>query len=218
MKNRGKFVFLKFFILVNALIQIPGLTPGVRAEDILLPKGTQITLQLNDTLSTASNMEGDEFTAAVSTPVHHNDRIVIPQGSVVTGSVSRILRPDRLKGKAVLELIFQSIQVPGYKTADIAATLVQINSGGSGGTLVGDNFSERKKTSGDAVKPGSSQQIGVRPQPSGGKNNGIGASGGLPSVFNSQGGDLTIPRGVYMDITLDRQLTIAEDPGTPAGK
>jgi len=200
------------------MVQILGGAPNLHAEDIRLPKGTQITLQLNDILSTASNVEGDEFTATVLNPVYLDDRIIIPKGSVVTGSVSRILRPDRLKGKAVLELMLQSIRVPGYKTADIAATLVEIDPAGGGGMQAGNNFAERKRSAGGTTKSGNSSQIGVRPQPSVGKNTGIGASGGLPSVFNSQGEDLTIPRGAYMDITLDRQLTLAEETGKPTGK
>lgn len=218
MKNLRKIVILRFFAIVPALIQILGATPDVCAEDVHLPKGTQITLQLNDALSTASNMEGDEFTAVVSTQVNFDDRIMIPKGSVVTGNISRILRPDRLKGKAVLELMFQSIRVPGYKTADITATLVQIDPAESGGTRTGDNFAERKKSSGGAANSGNSSQIGVRPPSSGGKNAGMGVSGGLPSVFNSQGGDLTIPRGTYMNITLDRQLVLTEETSKTASK
>jgi len=218
MKKRGRSTILGFIITVPALIQILGATPDIRAEDIRLQKGTQITLQLNDTLSTASNREGDEFTAVVLNPVYLDDQVMIPRGSVVTGSVSRILRPDRLKGKAVLDLMLQSIRVPGYKTADIAATLVQIDPAGNGGTLIGDNFTERKNSAGGTAKPGNSSQIGVRPQASGGKNTGIGVSGGLPSVFNSQGEDLTIPRGASMDITLDRQLTLIKETGNPAGE
>ena len=206
---------LRFFIIIPALFQILITAPDARAEDIRLPKGTQITLQLNDTLSTASNMEGDEFTAAAVNPVYLDDMIVIPKGSVVTGSVSRILRPDRLKGKAVLDLMFQSIRVPGYKPANIAATLMRIDPAGSGGTQGGENFTEREKPAGGAAASGN-PKIGVRVQSQGGKNVGIGTSGGLPSVFNLQGGDLRIPRGASMDITLDRPLTLVEETGEPA--
>ena len=216
MKNRK---VSKFFILfiVPALIQIFSVAPDIFAEDVRLPKGTQITLQLNDMLSTASNMEGDEFTASVSTPVYLGDQIVIPKGSVVTGSVSRILRPDRLKGKAVLDLMFQSIRVPGCKTADIAATLTRIDPAGNSGKQNGENFTEREKATGGTAKSGN-PNIGVRGQSSGGKSAGIGASGGLPSVFNSQGDDLRIPRGTSMDITLDRPLTLIEETGEPERK
>jgi hypothetical protein len=211
MKNLKRSIISRFFIIVPALIQILGAAPNARAEDINLPKGTQITLQLSDTLSTAANMEGDEFTAAVSTPVYLGDRIVIPKGSVVTGSVSRILRPDRLKGKAVLDIMFQSIRVPGYKTANITATLTRIDSAGSSGKQNAENFTEREKPAGGAAKS-EKKKIGIRQQTQDGKNTGagVGASGGNPSVFNSQGNDVSIPRGASMYITLDRPLVLME--------
>jgi len=162
-------------------------------------------------------MEGDEFTAVVANPVYLNNQVVIPRGSVVTGSVSRILRPDRLKGKAVLDLMFQSILVPGRKSADIAATLIRIDPAGSDGKQDGENFTEPEKPAGGPAKSGN-PKIGVRPQFPGGKNAGIGASGGLPSVFSSQGDDLKIPRGASMEITLDRPLTLIEETGKPARK
>ena len=209
MKSHGKYIIFGFFIMVFTLFQTFGATPDVHAEEINLSKGTQITIQLDDNLSATTNMEGDEFTATVISPVYSDDGIVIPKGSVVTGSVSRILRPDRLKGKAVLDLMFQSIQVPGHKQADIAATLVRLDAAGNNGTQIADNFVDREKSTGDTAKP-VSPKIGVRVQPSGRKTTTIGASGGLPSVFNSQGGDLKIPRGSVMDITLDRPLILVK--------
>ena len=206
MKNSGRFII---FIIIPALIQMFCATPDVRAEDSRLPKGTQIALQLNDTLSTASNMEGDEFTAAVSSPVYLGNQVVIPTGSVVVGSVSRILRPDRLKGKAVLDLMFQSIRVPGRKPADITATLTRIDSAGNGAKQTAENFTEREKTAGGAGKQGNSR-IGVRQQSRAGNDNGIGASGSLPSVFNLQGDDARIPRGASLEITLDKPLIFTD--------
>jgi len=206
MKNRGRLILI---IILPALIQMLCATLDVRAEDARLPKGTQITLQLNDTLSTASNMEGDEFTAAVSNPVYIGNEVVIPTGSVVIGSVSRILRTDRLKGKAVLDLMFQSIRVPGRKPADITATLTRIDSAGSGVRQNTENFTEREKNAGGATKQGNSK-IGVRQQPPAGKDNGIGASGGLPSVFNLQGDDARIPRGASLEIMLDKLLILTD--------
>ncbi|MDR0311708.1 MAG: hypothetical protein LBJ21_08980 [Acidobacteriota bacterium] len=217
MKNYGRFgEIVGFFIIISALFQITGAVPDVRADDINLPKGTKIVLHLNDTLSTASNAEGDEFTAVVANPVYIGDRIAIPQGSVVTGSVSRILHSDRLKGKAVLDLMLQSIRVTGRNPSEIAATLVRIDDpAGSGETQAAENFAEREKSAGGAAKPGGNK-IGVRVQSPGGKNAGIGVYGGLFSFFSSQGGDVRISRGASMEITLDRPLTLTEETKKPA--
>jgi len=186
---------IRLFVIIIALIQIAGVATGIGAEEIRLPKGTQITLQMNDTLSTASNMEGDKFTASVVNPVSLGGRVAIPKGSVVTGSVSRILRADRLKGKAILDLMFHTIRVTGHKPADIAASLTPINSAGSGAKQSADNFTDRDKP---ASGSGGSENSNVRVQ----------TSGGLPSVFNSKGDDAIIPRGAYMEITLDKPLIL----------
>ena len=204
---RGRFII---FIIIPALIQILCASLDVRAEDARLPKGTQITLQLNDALSTASNMEGDEFTAAVSSPVYLGNQVAIPTGSVIVGSISRILRPDRLKGKAVLDLMFQSIRVPGRKPADITATLTRIDSAGNGAKQTTENFTEREKNAGGTTNQGNSK-IGVRRQQAPiGKDASIGVSGGLPSVFNLQGDDARIPRGASLEITLDKPLVLTD--------
>ena len=207
---------VRFYVLIAALFTALGAAPGIHAEDAYLPKGAQITLHLNDALSTSSNMEGDEFTAIVALPVYLGDQVVVPKGSVVTGSVSRILRPDRLKGKAVLDLMFQSIRVMGYKQANIAATLIRVDPTGSGGSQTAENFTEREKSTEGAARPGN-PKIGVRVQSPGGKRANIGASG-LPSVFNSQGDDARIPRGASMDITLDRPLILVKETEKPARK
>jgi len=215
--NQGFLKVYKFYFLIAALFPILGTAHDVRAEDAQLPKGTQITLRLNDTLSTASNMEGDEFTAVVVLPVYLGDRIVVPKGSVITGSVSRILRPDRLKGKAVMDLMFQSIRVEGYRQTNIVAALTRVDATESGGMHTADNFAEREKPAESAAKSGN-PKIGVRAQFPDGKKANIGASGGLPSVFNSQGDDAGIPRGALMDITLDRSLILIKETEKPTRK
>jgi hypothetical protein len=93
------------------------------ASDTILPEKTRITLQLNNHLSTRVNSEGDTFTAYVTAPILIGDRIVIPKGSVVNGSISRILRPGRFKGKAVMNLLFQSVTIPGRGQLPIVASL-----------------------------------------------------------------------------------------------
>ena len=106
---------------------------SLAAADTVLPETTRITLQLNKHLSTKVNSEGDPFTAYVTIPVSLGQRIVIPKGSVVTGSVSRIIRPGRFKGKAVMNVLFQSIEIPGRGQLPIAASLARMDPEGSGG-------------------------------------------------------------------------------------
>jgi type IV secretion system protein VirB10 len=192
------------------------------AADNSVPEGTRITLQLNQTLSTKSNAEGDAFSGVVTMPVYLGDRVVIPKGSVVNGSISRILRPGRLKGKAILDLMFQSIKIPSHKQMKIVATLVRVDSEGNGGVgsegrVEGDGSIGRDM--GKIIIP-SLTGAGIGGLAGGGKGAGIGAGvgavAGLASIFTSRGKDLEIHRGSTMDIKLDRPLIIPVDSNDSA--
>src|SRR6266511_4003641 len=109
----------------------------VRAQqkvgECVVPEGTRITLRLNDYLSTKLNSEGDMFTGEVVAPIYQGDKLLIPKGSTVTGSISRIVRPGRFKGKAVMNVIFHSLRVPGRGQTAVAASLAGVQSAGNQG-------------------------------------------------------------------------------------
>jgi hypothetical protein len=184
-------------------------------SDTVIPEGTRITLQLNDQLSTKANSEGDSFDAVVVIPVYLGDRMVIPKGSVVTGSISRIIRPGRFKGKAVMNLVFQSINIRGRGQMPIFATLVKVDSEGNGGIGPEGSVTGEGSAGSDIVKvitPGV-VGAGIGTLAGGGKGAGIGAGVGtaigLATVFTSRGKDLEVRRGSTLDISLDRPLTLS---------
>jgi hypothetical protein len=203
------------FTVSVALLLVLFVRPvSLAASEIILPVGTRITMQLNDHLSTRTNSEGDSFTAVVTNPVYLEDRMVIPKGSVVTGSVSRIQRPGRIKGKAVMNLLFQSIHIPGRGQAAIVATLVSVDSEGNSGLHSEGSVEGAGSTGSDIAKvliPGLAG-AGIGAAKGGGKGAGIGAGVGaaigLSGVFLSRGKDLDVRRGSTMVISLDRPLTI----------
>lgn len=189
-----------------ALLVFLAAPPAIRAAgETVLPEGTLISLQLNDHLSTKGNNEGDAFTAVVIEPVTSGGRIVIPKGSSVNGSISRILRPGRFKGKAVMNLLFQSIQIPGHGQLPILATLVRVDPEGNAGvryegSVVGETSGGKEV--GSIVTPGvAGSGIGA----------GIGRPMGLATVFSTRGKDLQVRRGATMEISLDKPLTVPQE-------
>jgi hypothetical protein len=199
-------------VIVMACIIQPGL--GAQAE-FTVPKGATISLQLNDDLNTKTNNEGDPFSATVAAPVYLGDRIVIPKGSIVNGSISRIVRPGRFKGKAVLNLLFQTIRIPGHSELPIVASLARINGEGgvrSEGTVEGEGSAG--KDAGRVLTPGV-VGAGIGGLAGGGKGAaigaGVGAAVGLATVFGTRGKDLEMHRGCDMDIALDRALVISSE-------
>ncbi len=211
-------------ICLALLLVNPALHPVCAASDIAVPEGTIIGLQLNNHLSTKTNSEGDSFTAVVTTPIFLDERIAIPKGSTVTGSISRILRPGRFKGKAVLNLLFQSIDIPGHGQLPIVATLVNIDSEGnesvhSEGGIEGEG--SRKGDTAKVIVPGVAG-AGVGTLAGGGKGAGIGAGVGiaigLASVFTSRGKDIELNKGATLEISLDRPLTLSSPGGNAANR
>ena len=204
---------LSSLVSIALLLQQPFLVAG----DSVLPEKTRVTLQLNNRLSTKVNSEGDSFTAYVTTPVLLGDRIVIPKGSIVTGSISRIIRPGRFKGKAVLNVLFQSIEIPGRGQLPIAASLARMDVEGIGrigseGTVEGEGSEGRDL--GKIVIPGITG-AGIGTLAGGGKGaaigGGLGAAIGLATVFSTRGKEIDVPRGATLDIVLDKPLSIPAD-------
>jgi len=190
--------------------------------DSILPEKTRISLQLNNHLSTTVNSEGDAFTAYVTKPILIGDRIVIPKGSVVAGSISRILRPGRFKGKAVMNLLFQSITIPGCGQLPITASLDRVDAQGRGavkseGTVEGEGSGGNDI--GRVLVPGIAG-AGIGTITGGAKGAaigaGVGTAIGLAGVFATRGKEIEVRRGAALDILLDQPLTIPPEEGDSA--
>lgn len=201
-------------LAVLAFAAVACLASTQSAGEVTLAEGTRITLQLNEHLSTKLNSEGDTFTAVVSAPVLQGDKLVIPKGSIVRGSISRVVRPGRFKGKAVMNLLFQSIRIPGRGEFAIVASLAKVDSEGntvvkSEGTVQGEGSTGSDV--GRVVKPGLAG-AGIGALAGGARGSaigaGVGAAVGLATVFATRGKDLEVPRGAAMDILLDRPLSL----------
>ena len=200
-------------MLIWSLVILQGIVwlPVCRAADrVIVPEGTQITLQLNKTLSTKENHEGDLFDTYVIESVYHNGQIVIPKGSTVSGSISRITRPGRFKGKAVMHLLFQSIQIPGHGEMSIHASLVRVDSDEDMDIHTESALEDKSSMQGDVGKmitPGLAG-TGVGSLKENSKKAEIGGGIGLANIFWTRGKDLELYRGSTMDISLEQALKI----------
>lgn len=57
---------------------------------IIVPKGTQITATVDQTLKSGKNHQGDTFAASLATPVKVDGKTVLPRGAHITGKVVNI--------------------------------------------------------------------------------------------------------------------------------
>jgi hypothetical protein len=208
--------------LVVVLTLGTGIASPQGGSETTLAEGTVIQLELNDHLSSKLNREGDTFTASVTTPLYVSEHLVVPKGSLVTGNISRIIRPGRFKGKAVMNLVFQSIRIPGRGDVPILASLDRLDLAKGSAKVMSESRVEGDGSAGQDVVRVAAPSLagaGIGSLAGGGSGSaigaGIGAAVGLGTVFTTRGKDLEILRGSGMEIRLDRPLQVPLE--TPAG-
>ncbi|MBK5291938.1 MAG: hypothetical protein JJE04_09715, partial [Acidobacteriia bacterium] len=86
----------------------------------ILKAGTRVPLTLMSSISTKSAAPGDTIYLQTMVPVAVRNRIVIPAGTYVMGSVTKAERPGKVKGKGELYLTFNSILLSSGVTIDLS--------------------------------------------------------------------------------------------------
>jgi hypothetical protein len=195
---------------VKSLI-LSGLAFGAAAFGLSydLTEGTKIPLALINSISTKQAVEGDRVYMETAFPILQNGKVVIPVGSYVAGTVTKVKRPGRVKGKAELFIRFDSLTLPNGVTRDFRARI--------GGTIRGDSSKgSDARTVGEAAAAGTS--VGAIAGSIAGQTGlgvGIGAAAGaaagLIGVLASRGPEAVLARGSTLEMVLDRTMSFDEE-------
>ncbi len=97
-----------------------------------VPAGTKVLLELRSTINTKSARPGDGVYLSSTFPVVVGNRVMIPTGVYVQGTVDRVQRGGRVKGKAQLDMHFTSIIFPNGSVAEVPGVVDSVP--GSKGT------------------------------------------------------------------------------------
>lgn len=73
---------------------------------VTLPKGTEITATVGQTLASDKSRWGDSFAASIARPVKVDGKVVLPRGTEVTGRVFEVKRDE-------LKVVLSSVVVHG---------------------------------------------------------------------------------------------------------
>jgi len=105
----------------NSAADKPGLLSGIfdSTKPITIPEGTDLTVVLDQTISTASSRSGDSFRATLTSPIVIDGKTVLPKDAPVTGHIVESVPSGRLKGVAKLDLTLDAVEVNG-KSFDLA--------------------------------------------------------------------------------------------------
>ena len=90
-----------------------------------IPAGTIFQLQFLQPVSTFSGCEGDSFVATLKNEQATKDNIILPQGSVVRGSVSKVNTAKRFSRGAKLYLDFDHVVTPNGRQIPLDMAVCQ---------------------------------------------------------------------------------------------
>jgi hypothetical protein len=89
------------------------LTPQMAATlNTAIPKGAVIRASLSTSLSSATTPKGTDVEAVLSRPLLSNDAVILPQGSVLKGSVVQVQRAGFWRHNGQLRFVFRDLILP----------------------------------------------------------------------------------------------------------
>jgi hypothetical protein len=213
-------------------VSLTNATPAKKIYTV--PAGTKVLLELRSAVDTKSAKPGDGVYLSSTFPVVVGNRVMIPNGVYVQGTVDRVQRGG-LRAKAQLDMHFTSIIFPNGSVVEIPGVVDSVP--GSRDQKVVNGGEGTIQQNGDKGRnAGKAAEIAL---PTGA---GVGTIGGAASGHPIEGGlaglaagaatvgivslftrnaDLFIPRGTQVEMVLQRPLLLEEanlagvsDPGT----
>ncbi|MGH9405322.1 MAG: hypothetical protein ACRD3D_05720 [Terriglobia bacterium] len=193
--------------------------PAEPGDEFVVPVNTQIPLQLQSGLSTRTAYAGMPVFCQTVYPITVGDRIVIPAGSWIRGTVTQVVRPGRVRGKAMLGIRFDSLTLPGGVTKSISGVLGAFAGNGKQGfnrdegKIIGEGTkgkdAEKVLISGaEGASIGSIAGISGGHSGAGAATGGAaGALGGLIWVLATRGKEIVLPRGTNLQLQTVRPIT-----------
>ena len=93
--------------------------PNAATKTYTVPPGTKVLLQLRSAINTKSAKQGDSVYLASTFPVVVANRVMIPAGVYVQGTIDRVTRAGHVKGRSQLDMHFTSIIFPNGTVVEI---------------------------------------------------------------------------------------------------
>ncbi len=218
------------FILLLACLIAPGMVRGQSEEPAakpertadsrwVVPAHTIIPLMLKNAINSRTAFVGQAIYCQTIYPITVGNRIIIPVGSYVKGSVTEVTKPGRVKGRAQIGVRFESMTLPSGTTRPMRATLASYSGSGQEDFKREEGRIEGKSTKGQdagtvATTTTQGTVIGGLSSRSG-KGAGIGAlSGGVAGlvwVLATRGEHVVLPPGTNFELELSTSLSLDPD-------
>ncbi len=187
---------------------------------VTIPAGTKIPLSLKQAISTKNAREGDAVYAETAFPFVLDNRVIIPAGSYIQGSISHVERAGHGHGRAEILMHFTSMIYPSGYTVMLPGS-VENTPGAenksvkdSEGTIQQDRDTGKKVE--DAAKGGAVGTVAGATAgglATGGLNGarvgaGAGAAAGSGWALLKRGNDVRLDVGTSIEMEIQRPTTV----------
>jgi hypothetical protein len=188
----------------------------------IVEPGTRIPLSMINSVSTKNSIPGERVYLETVFPILVDGRIVIPPGSYVSGTITKVTRPGKVKGRGEFYLRFDSLTLPNGVTRDFRARVSALDGRaseeldrGEGSIKSEGNKTGDARTIGETTAAGASVggvvgSISGAPIMGAGIGAAAGAAAGLVAVLMSRGPDAVLAKGTTVEMVLDRTVNFDE--------
>lgn len=186
----------------NGVIQKVNYTRYTDDPVIIIPRDTELILELQEPLDTERNREGDKFTAKILAP----QEIV---GAIVEGRIDKIQKPGRIKKRSAMLLSFDKIIISETRWSNFDAILVEVLPAKDDNVkrVDGEGTAIGKSTyKPDAIKVGAATGTGAGIGAIAGGPVGAAVGAGVGAAFGV--GAVIIDRGKHINLRTSQQLRI----------
>lgn len=204
--------------------------PAPASSTVIVPADTTIPLELRSTINSRTAYVGQAIYCETIFPITVGNRIVIPVGSSVKGSITQVVRPGRVKGRAQIGLRFDLIVLPNGTTQPLRAGLSGFSGTGKedfnpkeskikGQSSKGEDAGKVAQTTITGAEIGTIAGVADHSAAKGlGIGSAAGAAGGLIWVFASRGKEIVLPSGTNLELQLFQPLTFERDEVAPPSR
>lgn len=184
---------------VRPEISTPAPPPKPEWREVTLSAGTVLPLVLTNAVSSETAVVETAVSARLRQPVSNADTVALPEGTVLTGTVTDVERSGRVKGRAHLAIVFDQAQleettlpirtheVRFEAEATTTEDAAKIGGGAIGGAIVGGILGGAKGAAKGAV---------------------IGGAAGTGVVIMTRGKEVNLASGTEIAATLAAPLTV----------
>jgi len=106
------------------------LTPEIAASmNTEIPEGTMVHARLTTQLNSASTQKGTEVEAVLSRPLVNDGKLILPEGSVLKGTVVQVQPARHWKHNGQLRFVFRDLVLPNGVESKVEAMVQGVQSG-----------------------------------------------------------------------------------------